>query len=89
LGFAGLFVIFFRDPDRRLTPSASAVYAAADGVVTSIEQDVADAWLPNGAGTRIAMAGTLARFGAAWSEQMSAARMDCLREPGARCRRPG
>jgi len=53
LGFAGLFVIFFRDPERRLTPNPLVVYAAADGVVTSIEQDVADPWLPNGAGIRI------------------------------------
>jgi phosphatidylserine decarboxylase len=47
LGFAGLFVIFFRDPERRLPPNPSVVYAAADGVVTSIEEGVADAWLPN------------------------------------------
>jgi phosphatidylserine decarboxylase len=53
VGIAGLFVIFFRDPERRLTPNPSVAYAAADGVVTSIEQDVADPWLPNGAGIRI------------------------------------
>jgi len=53
LGFAGLFGSFFRDPERRLTPDPAVVYAAADGVVTSIEEDVGDAWLPNGAGIRI------------------------------------
>jgi phosphatidylserine decarboxylase len=46
-------VIFFRDPERRLTANPSIVYAAADGVVTSIEQDGADPWLPNGASIRI------------------------------------
>jgi len=53
LGFTGLFTIFFRDPDRRLTPDPSVIYAAADGVVTSIEEDAADDWLPNGRGVRI------------------------------------
>src|SRR5215213_3813108 len=53
VGFAGLFGSFFRDPERRLTPDPAVVYAAADGVVTSIEEDVGDAWLPNGAGIRI------------------------------------
>lgn len=53
LGLTGLFAAFFRDPDRRLDPDPSVVYAAADGVVRSIEEDVADDWLPSRTGLRI------------------------------------
>jgi len=53
LGFTGLFAGFFRDPDRPLTPDPSVIYAAADGVVTSVEEPVADDWLPDGSGLRV------------------------------------
>lgn len=53
LGVAGLFALFFRDPERHLTPDPSVVYAAADGVVRGIDDSVPEEWLPGGAGIRI------------------------------------
>ncbi len=53
LGAAGLFVLFFRDPERRLEPDPRVVYAAADGVVTAIEQSVPDHWMPGNQASRI------------------------------------
>lgn len=53
LGVTGLFALFFRDPERRLDHDPAVVYAAADGVVTAIEEPVLDEWLPNGRGLRI------------------------------------
>jgi phosphatidylserine decarboxylase len=37
-------LLFFRDPDRRLDPDPSLIYAASDGVVTHVES-VAAPWL--------------------------------------------
>ncbi|WP_459645980.1 phosphatidylserine decarboxylase [Kineococcus sp. NUM-3379] len=53
LGAGGLLGLFFRDPERPLTPDPRVVYAAADGVVTHVEESVADPWMPAGRATRI------------------------------------
>lgn len=53
LGASGLFALFFRDPERRLNPDPAVVYAAADGLITAVEESVADQWLPEGRGLRI------------------------------------
>jgi phosphatidylserine decarboxylase len=53
IGAAGLFVLFFRDPERRLDPDPRVVYAAADGVVTAIEESVRDEWMPDKRALRI------------------------------------
>jgi phosphatidylserine decarboxylase len=45
LAFAGAVLLFFRDPDRALTADRSLVYAAADGIVTGVEQ-AQEPWLP-------------------------------------------
>ena len=52
---AGAVALFFRDPERPLQPVPGLVYAAADGVVTSVEPAVADPWAPGGVGCRIAV----------------------------------
>jgi phosphatidylserine decarboxylase len=44
---------FFRDPERPLSADPSVVYAASDGFVTAVEDDVEDAALPGGRGTRV------------------------------------
>lgn len=49
VGVAGVATAFFRDPER---PLNHIVYAAADGLVTAVETDVRDAWLPDGRGDR-------------------------------------
>ena len=53
LGVTALFALFFRDPERRLDADPAVVYAAADGVVTAVEESVLDEWLPNRRGLRI------------------------------------
>jgi phosphatidylserine decarboxylase len=53
LAATGLFALFFRDPERRLDSDPAVVYAAADGVVTAIEQPVLDEWIPDLRGLRI------------------------------------
>ena len=53
IAMASLFALFFRDPERPLEADPSVVYAAADGVVTGIEDAVAEPWLPGGSGLRI------------------------------------
>lgn len=53
LGASGLFALFFRDPERRLDADPAVVYAAADGVVTAVEESVLDEWMPNQRGLRI------------------------------------
>ena len=44
---------FFRDPERPVAADPSLVYAACDGFVTAVEDDVEDAALPGGRGTRV------------------------------------
>lgn len=53
MGAAGLFALFFRDPERRLDRDPGVVYAAADGVVTGIEESVHEEWMPEQRGLRI------------------------------------
>jgi phosphatidylserine decarboxylase len=53
IGAAGLFVLFFRDPERPLDSDPRVVYAAADGVVTAIEESVPDDWMPDKQALRI------------------------------------
>jgi phosphatidylserine decarboxylase len=49
---AGALLLFFRDPDRTLIPDRGVVYAAADGIVTHVDQAEAP-WLPFSQATRI------------------------------------
>ena len=53
LSLAAAVAAFFRDPERPLPQDASLVYAASDGFVTGVDDDVEEAWLPGGRGTRI------------------------------------
>lgn len=53
LGLAGAVTAFFRDPDRPLPRDPSLVYAASDGFVTEVDDDVDDPWLPGGPGLRL------------------------------------
>jgi phosphatidylserine decarboxylase len=51
-GIAGASLLFFRDPERPLDPEPDVVYAAADGVVTDVE-DAHEAWVAGGEALRI------------------------------------
>ncbi|HZY58052.1 MAG TPA: phosphatidylserine decarboxylase, partial [Rubrobacteraceae bacterium] len=51
-GIAGAVLLFFRDPERPLDPDPDIVYAAADGVVTDVE-DAHEPWIPGGEALRI------------------------------------
>ena len=51
-GIAGAVLLFFRDPERPLDPDPEVVYAAADGVVTDVE-DTHEPWIPGGEALRI------------------------------------
>lgn len=53
LGVAAAVAAFFRDPDRPLPQDPSLVYAASDGFVTGVDDDVEEPWLPGGRATRI------------------------------------
>jgi len=53
LGLAAAVAAFFRDPERPLPQDASLVYAASDGFVTGVDDDVEEPWLPGGRATRI------------------------------------
>jgi phosphatidylserine decarboxylase len=53
LAATGLFALFYRDPERRLDADPAVVYAAADGVVTAVEEPVLDEWIPDLRGVRI------------------------------------
>jgi phosphatidylserine decarboxylase len=55
LGLAGAIALFFRDPERPLPTDPDLVYAAADGVVRSVDETVSDAWLPDGPAVRISV----------------------------------
>lgn len=54
LGTAALTVLFFRDPERRLEPEAGVVYAAADGLVTDVDE-VEEPWLAGGRAARVSV----------------------------------
>jgi phosphatidylserine decarboxylase len=54
LGLAATVAAFFRDPERPLPPDGGdLVYAASDGFVTGVDDDVEEAWLPGGRATRV------------------------------------
>lgn len=53
LAASGAVGLFFRDPERPLTPAPDLVYAAADGVVAKVEPCTNDPWMPDGKATRI------------------------------------
>ena len=53
LGLAGAVAAFFRDPERPLPQDPDLVYAASDGFVTGVDDDVAEPWLPGGRATRV------------------------------------
>ena len=52
IGSAGAALSFFRDPERPLEPEAGVVYAAADGVVTDVE-DAHEPWIAGEEALRI------------------------------------
>ncbi|CAN5837578.1 phosphatidylserine decarboxylase [soil metagenome] len=54
LGSAVLGLLFFRDPDRPLDPEPSVAYAAADGLVTSVDE-VDEPLLPGGRAERVSV----------------------------------
>ncbi len=54
LGSAGLGLLFFRDPERPLEPEPGMAYAAADGLVTSVDE-VEEPWLPGGRAERVSV----------------------------------
>lgn len=53
VGLGAAITAFFRDPERPLPPDDGHVYAAADGIVTSIDAEVDEPWLPGGRATRV------------------------------------
>lgn len=54
LGAAALGLLFFRDPERRLEPEPGVAYAAADGLVTTVDE-VDEPWLPGGRAERVSV----------------------------------
>lgn len=53
LGLAAAVAAFFRDPERPLPQDPDLVYAASDGFVTGVDDDVEEPWLPGGRGLRV------------------------------------
>ena len=53
LGVAATVVAFFRDPERPLPSDPDLVYAASDGFVTGVDDDVEEPWLPAGRASRV------------------------------------
>ena len=54
LGAASLGTLFFRDPERPLEPESGVAYAAADGLVTNVDE-VDEPWLPGGRAERVSV----------------------------------
>ncbi|MGB3681282.1 MAG: phosphatidylserine decarboxylase [Rubrobacteraceae bacterium] len=54
LGAAGLTALFFRDPERRLEPENGVIYAAADGLVTDVDE-VDEPWISGGRAGRVSV----------------------------------
>lgn len=54
LGSAALGLLFFRDPDRPLEPQPGVAYAAADGLVTAVDE-ADEPWLPGGRAGRVSV----------------------------------
>ncbi|HEY5785976.1 MAG TPA: phosphatidylserine decarboxylase [Microlunatus sp.] len=53
LALACLFGLFFRDPERPLDPEPGVIYAAADGLITGVDESAEDKWMPDGRCLRI------------------------------------
>ena len=53
LGLAGAVAAFFRDPERPMPQDSGLVYAASDGFVTGVDEDVDEPWLPGGRALRV------------------------------------
>lgn len=53
IGLACATSLFFRDPERRVKPDPRMVYAAADGVIASVDHATADPWIRSSAAVRI------------------------------------
>lgn len=53
LAVAGAVAAFFRDPARPVPRDPLLVYAASDGFVTGVDDDVEEPWLPGGRGQRV------------------------------------
>jgi phosphatidylserine decarboxylase len=54
LGSAALGLLFFRDPERPMEPEPGVAYAAADGLVTTVDE-VDEPWLPGGRAERVSV----------------------------------
>lgn len=52
-GLGTAVLAFFRDPSRTTPGDPAVVYAASDGFVTGVDEDVEEPWLPGGRGTRV------------------------------------
>lgn len=50
---SGLLALFFRDPERPLDPEPGVIYAAADGLITAVDESSEDEWMPDGKCLRI------------------------------------
>ena len=53
VGLAAAVTAFFRDPARPLPREPGIAYAASDGVVTAVDHDIEEPWLPGGRATRV------------------------------------
>lgn len=53
LTLSAAVLAFFRDPERPLPRDPALVYAASDGFVTGVDDDVEEPWLPDGRATRV------------------------------------
>ncbi len=54
LSAAALTLLFFRDPERHLKPEPGVVYAAADGLVTDVDE-VDEPWMAGGRAGRVSV----------------------------------
>ncbi|CAN5634211.1 phosphatidylserine decarboxylase [soil metagenome] len=54
VGSSLLGLLFFRDPERSLEPEPGVAYAAADGLVTAVDE-VDEPWLPGGRAERVSV----------------------------------
>lgn len=54
LGSVSLTLLFFRDPERYLEPEDGVIYAAADGIVTDVDE-IDEPWLEGGRAERVSV----------------------------------
>ena len=54
LSVAALTLLFFRDPERPLKPEPGVIYAAADGLVTDVDE-VDEPWMDGGRAERVSV----------------------------------